>query len=218
MDQLFYHAPMGRSTPAELLDKCNIREVVEFERYCRDYEHFEEERKMYHDDAKIWTSWFKGDVDGFIAASASNAKDKKPAKHKINNIIVWLNGDRAVAECICTIEFRDTLGEELVDLHSYVRLHYRLERREDGIWKICSFQGIHEKDILQSAFSDGKFSAPREEVMQYRPCFWNMMYRLHTFKPTGNTPQDESVGEDRPDKVSALYEVSSNWFHGQGSI
>ena len=207
----FYGLPMGQNNMEEMLEKFNIRELIEYERYCRDYEHFDEERRLYHDDAVVWTSWYKGSADGFITASCKNSKGKKPAKHKINDILVWLNGNRAVAECICTIQFRDTFGEELVDLHSYMRLHYRLEKREEGLWKICSFQGIHEKDTLQSAFNDGKWSAPREEVQKYRPCFWNMMYRQHVFKPKGNTPQDDSVGEDIPEKVRELYFESSKW-------
>lgn len=192
-----------------MLEKFNIVETIEYERYCRDYSHFEEERKMYHDDANVWTSWFKGSVDEFI--KASSAKGKTPSKHKINNILVWLNGNRAVAECICTIQFRTMLGEELVDLDSFMRLHYRLEKREDGIWKICWFQGIHEKDILKSAFNDGKWAAPREEVQKYRPCFWNMMYRLHAFNADGGNAQDDSVGEDRPDLIQELYTYSSSW-------
>jgi hypothetical protein len=213
MAEYFYNIPMGQNTAEELVDKANIRELIEFERYCRDYEHFDEERTLYHDDAKIWTSWFDGDVDGFINASRENAKDKKPAKHKINNILVWLNGNKAIAECICTIQFRDTLGEELVDLHSYMRLHYRVEKNSEGIWRIRSFQGIHEKDTLASAFNDGRWAPPREEVQQYRPCFWNMMYRQHVFKPKGNIPQDDSVGEDIPEKVQALYKTSSDWIN-----
>ncbi|MDR3296324.1 MAG: nuclear transport factor 2 family protein [Clostridiales Family XIII bacterium] len=213
MEKFFYEVPMGANTPEKMLDKFNIRELIEFERYCRDYEYYDEERALYFDGAKVWTSWFKGDVDGFVNKSREMAKVKNhPSKHKISNVVIWLNGNKAIAECICTIQLRDMLGDELVDLHSYVRLHYKAEKNGDGIWKIRSFQGIHEKDTLASAFNDGKWAAPREEVQKYRPCFWNMMYRQHIFNPADNKPQDDSVGEDIPTTVRNLYEESSRWF------
>jgi len=210
----YYQSSMGKNTIEEMLDKTNIRETIEFERYCRDYGHFKEERSLYHDDAIVWTSWYQGSVDGFIAASAHRASIGQRAKHKINNTLVWLNGDRAVAECICMLQFREKLGEELVDLDVWCRLHFRLERREDRVWKICAFQGIFEKDRMVSAFNDGRWQVQREDLMKFRPCFWNQMYRLHVHKPEGNKPQDDSVGEDRPEMVQKLYEETSNWFNG----
>jgi hypothetical protein len=213
MEQFIISVTMGQNTIENLLDKGNIKELIEYERYCRDYEHFDVMRTLYFDDAQVWTSWYKGDAENFVKKSqeTSEAKGRNPSKHKISNILVWLNGNKAIAECICTIHIRDKMDDELIDLLSNVRLHYKVEKREDGIWKICAFQGIHERDTLSSAFNDGKWVAPREEVQKFRPSFWNQLYRHHAYQSMGNTPQDESVGEDKPELVKALYEESTRW-------
>ena len=215
MEQFISRAPMGRNTQEEMLDKFNIKELIEYERYCRDYAHFDLQRTFYHDDAQVWTSWFKGGVDEFVSRSRKQVEEngRNPSKHKISNIIVWLNGNKAVAECLCTIFIRDMMDDELIDLCSNLRLHYRVEKNEEGIWKIRSFQGIHEQDTLSSAFNDGRWSVPREEIQKFRPSFWNQLYRHHMYRPLGDTHQDDSVGEDMPEKVQNLYQESSRWLY-----
>ena len=43
--KMFWELPMGNVTDAEMLDKMRVRELVETDRYCRDYHHFEKERE-----------------------------------------------------------------------------------------------------------------------------------------------------------------------------
>ena len=50
---MFYQCKMGQNTLEDVVDKFNIRELIEFERYCRDYKLWDEMRPLYHDDAKI---------------------------------------------------------------------------------------------------------------------------------------------------------------------
>lgn len=49
---MFYQCKMGQNTLEDVVDKFNIRELIEFERYCRDYKLWDEMRPLYHDDAK----------------------------------------------------------------------------------------------------------------------------------------------------------------------
>lgn len=42
----FFDLPMGQNSPEQLADKANIRELVEYERYCRDYHHYDAMRKL----------------------------------------------------------------------------------------------------------------------------------------------------------------------------
>ena len=66
---MFYQCPMGQNSFEDVRDKANIRELIEFERYCRDYMHWDEMRACYHDDAEINVSWMKGGPDQFVDAS-----------------------------------------------------------------------------------------------------------------------------------------------------
>lgn len=204
---MFYQAKMGRNTLEEMLDKANIRELIEFERYCRDYKLWDEMRSCYHDDAVIVVSWMTGNPDEFVAGSKRMNASKAPAKHKVFDTVVWKNGDRAVAECITAIQIRCPLDGDTVDMSTHTRLHYRLEKRE-GIWKILSMEPIYEKDSMASIYPDGTFRADPEELASYRPSYANMMLRQVHY---GLSPNGELAGEDRPESVAAIYEKSSEF-------
>ena len=181
---MFYEAKMGQNSPEDALDKLNIRELIEFERYCRDYQHWEELRRCYHDDATIVVSWMSGTPDEFVAGSRRMNASKAPAKHKIFDVLIWKNGDRAIAECISAIQIRCPLEGDIVDMSTHTRLHYRVEKR-NGVWKIFSMAPIYEKDTLRSMYTDGTLHVAAEELARYRPSYANMMlrqvrYGLHT--------------------------------------
>lgn len=204
---MFYQCQMGQNSLEDVVDKANIRELIEFERYCRDYKLWPEMRACYHDDARIVVSWMSGTPDEFVAGSKRMNASKAPAKHKVFNTVVWKNGSRAVAECITAIQIRCPLDGDVVDMSTHTRLHYRLEKRE-GLWKILSMEPIYEKDTMASAYTDGTFRADRKELEAYRPSYANMMLRQVHY---GLTPNGELAGEDRPESVAAIYEESSRF-------
>lgn len=204
---MFYQAKMGQNTLEDMLDKANIRELVEFERYCRDYKLWDEMRNCYHDDATIVVSWMTGTPDEFVAGSKRMNASKAPAKHKVFDTIVWKNGNRAVAECITAIQIRCPLDGDTVDMSTHTRLHYRLEKRE-GLWKIVSMEPIYEKDSMISMYPDGPFSVDHDELASYRPSYAYMMLRQVHY---GLSPNGELAGEDRPESVAAVYEESSKF-------
>jgi len=210
--KMFYEYPVGNGSAEDIVNKQNVRELIEFDRYCRDYSLFEQERSCWWDDGEVFATWFKGPIDEFI--KHSGAESKTPSNHKINNTLVWLNGDRAVAECLCMIAFRTELGGELVDLHSWCRLHFRAEKRE-GRWGLLYFEGIYEKDRIDPVFSDNRWEAPKAELTQFRPINWNMCYRLTRFNADahggGLKNSDSWCGADKPETVQRLYEESSRW-------
>ena len=210
--KMFFEIPAGNFSSEEMLDKACVRELVETDRYCRDYGHFEQERACWFDDGEVYASWFKGPIDEFLAKSSR--KDKAPSTHKIYNIPVWLNGNRAVAECICVINFRTELSGELVDLNVWSRLHFRAEKRS-GKWGLVYFEGIYERDRLDPAFGDSTFYIPREELKKFRPCNWNQCVRLSKYNEDsfggGLENVDEWAGSDRPESIRRLYEESSRW-------
>jgi len=210
--KMFYDLPIGNISQEEMLDKMNIRELVEFDRYCRDYLLFKQEKTCWWDDGQVFATWFKGPIDEFLRLSG--AKNKTPSKHKINNTIVWLNGNRAIAECLCMITYRTKLGHELIDLHVWSRLHYRVEKR-DGKWGLVYFEGIYEKDRIDPVFSDSKWCVPREELTKFRPVNWNMCFRLTNYNADsfggGLENSEEWCGDDKPETIQRLYEESSIW-------
>lgn len=212
----FYEIPQGNGSDAEMLDKMRVRELVETDRYCRDYGHFEQEAACWFEDGEVFATWFKGPVKEFLEKSAR--KDKGPSSHKIFNIPVWMKGNRAIAECLCQIQFRFELQGEPVDLSVNSRLHFRAEKR-DGRWGLVYFEGIYEQDRMDPIFMDSTFSIPREEIMQFRSCNWNQCYRLAKANadPFGGGLKNADIwaGPDKPETIERLYAESSRWIFGE---
>ncbi len=209
--KMFWELPMGNCSDEEMLEKSRIRELVETDRYCRDYGHFEKERTCWHDDGTVFATWFKGPIDEFLANSARPGKS--PSAHKIFNTMIWLKGNRAIAECICSIDYRLTMDGELLDLQVYSRLHFRVEKR-DGQWGLVYFEGIYEKDRMVPVFSDSKWSIPREELQKFRPINWNQCYRLACGVDSfgkGLENSNEWAGPDKPETIQRIYDESSKW-------
>jgi hypothetical protein len=212
--KMFWEQPTVNLTNEEMIDKMRVRELVEYERYSRDNGHKEEEHKCWFDDGEVFTTWFKGPVTVFHNSAATSPKNKpdfdiSSAKHKISNTVVWLKGKRAVAESMCTLQFRAKLGSEWLDIQCWCRLHYRVEKR-DGKWGIVYFETIYEKDRMDPVFSDSNWKVPREELVKYRPINWNMSYRRDLFEG-GLKNADQWAGTDKPETLQRLYEESSSW-------
>lgn len=215
--KMFYELPMANLSDEEILEKEKIRQLAEYERYCCDYGHKEEQISLWFEDGKIFTTWFKGNVMDYFHASP--VKRKPDARrdaigchgHRVNNTVVWLNGNRAVAELICMLNFRVNLGGEWVDLSCMCRMHYRIEKRA-GRWGIVYFEGIYEKDRMDPVFGDSHFAIPRETLMKYRSNNWNMAARRDLSEGELKYA-DEWAGPDKPETIEKLYRDSSEWIY-----
>lgn len=133
-------------TPETLLDKQNILQLIQFERFCRDNALWTEMKKCFHRDSTVNISWYHGSGEGFVDGSA-NMKEYAP--HKIYNTGIWLNGDKAVAIMCATIQIVTQLNGVPAELASDSKLIFRLVR-EDGQWYIWRFESIYEKDKIQT--------------------------------------------------------------------
>ena len=127
------------NTVGDILEKESVKELVQFERYCRDNALWDEMDRCYTADSQIIISWFHGTGHEFVEASKKMAGR---APHKIYNTQVWLHGDRAVAVMITTIQKRVELDGVLLELNSDAKLVFRL-RKEEGMWFIGG--GIRER-------------------------------------------------------------------------
>ncbi|MCM1566781.1 MAG: nuclear transport factor 2 family protein [Dehalobacter sp. 4CP] len=199
-----FERSMGNNTAEEIIDKFNIKELVEFERYCRDQKLWDEMEKCFHPDSSVNISWFSGTGHEFIEASK---KMQSNAKHKINDTLIWLNKYRAVVEMMATIHIFGELDGFPVDLMSYSRLHFRVEKRE-GIWRISSFDCICEKDLLVPVYPNNQIVIQEEQLRKYRPSYASLSYML---AKEGYDIDINLAGEDKPETIKKLYETSTKW-------
>jgi hypothetical protein len=188
----------------DLSDKFDVKELIEFERFCRDNAQWEEMKKCYSTDSTVKISWYKGSGHGFVDASS---KMKSYAPHKLYNTLVWLNGNKAVAITMATIQVRISVDGSLLELQSEAKLIFRTQKI-NGEWTIAGFESIYEKDALVPVTPNSNISIPTEEFANFRLSYANLSYAL---SKQGHPVDSELPGIDRPESVTQLYEETETW-------
>jgi hypothetical protein len=197
---LFDEGSYGRANSEE---RAWIRELICFERYCRDYELWEEMGTLFLRDSRVRISWFDGTGAEFVEAS----KKMPGASHKIHNIVVKISGRKAVAEMVSEIQSRMEIGGADCDLVSHVRLFYRLLKSDDG-WKILSIDCLYIKDSILPALPMSNPDWSRAEFAVFRPSYRCLCFFLAKM---GKEINDELPGEDRPETIAAIYAEYGVW-------
>lgn len=184
----------------ELLDKFAVQELIEYERFCRDNRLWDDMRRCFAPDSTVTVSWYQGTGYGFVEESS---KMQVCAPHRINNVLVWLNGDRAVAVVMAGIQPRKHLNGRAYDLTSYVRLLYRTEKI-DGRWKIRSLDCIYERDSLVPVIPD-EFPCPEHNGRSSYSALAAVM------ESEGYAINMELPGDDRPEQTAELMQSARSW-------
>lgn len=192
------------NTKKDIIDKANVKELIEFERFCRDNSMWDEMDKCFAADSKVVISWFQGTGHEFVKASS---KMKNYAPHKIYNIEIWINGDKAVAIMMATIQSRTDFGGYQVELMSDAKLVYRIQRT-NGIWYIVSLEGIYEKDALVPVIPNSNIVVTIEELSKFRESYGCLSLVLSR---AGYEIDNNLPGIDRPDLVDKLYKETDEW-------
>lgn len=195
---LFDFAHTG--TVEEMLDKFQVKELIEYERFCRDNALWEPMLRCFAEDSQVEISWYQGSGAGFVAAS-QNMKTRAP--HKLNNTLVWVKGDRAATVTMGCIQTRSQVGGQLMDLTSYVRFLYTL-RRAGGRWQIVTMNCIYEKDCLTPAWPE----LACEQAPIRRESYGNLARVLGA---EGYTIAEDLPGDDRPEITQALFQKADAW-------
>ena len=195
---MLFQKPNTRTTE-EMLDKFAVKELIEFERFCRDNALWDQMYECYAADSRVTTSWYNGDGRGFVEASS---KMQTIAPHKINNTLVWLNGNRAVAVTMACIQSRKEIQDTQMDLSSYVRLVYTAVKKADG-WMLASLDCIYEKDCLVPAWPEGM--KPSEDA---RASYANI---ISVIGSEGYKMNENLAGDDCPDLRDILLDRVRIW-------
>ncbi len=218
--KMFYETDCINLSDAEMLERQRVANLAEYDRYLRDY-HRDLEPSIWFEDGRCFTTWFKGPVNEFFSSSfkpggssyGETEDTMRRGGHRVNNTVVWLNGNRAIAEVMCILTIRSKVKGDWFDGQVWGRMHYRAEKRE-GKWGLVYFEGIYEYDRLDAVFHDCDVEIPREELLTYRNNNFYMAYRQN--QDQGRVLRsDEWVGPDKPETFRRLYEESSRWFFGE---
>ena len=155
---------------AALLAKQEIGEVLY--RYCRGCDRADEGalRACFHAGSVHRHGGFDGLSDDFIALIMRTVLPLKSSTHMISNVMIELNGDRAVSECHFLAHHRrdkaDGTGEE--DMFLKGRYLDRFEKRA-GAWKIISRTGLHDFERIVEPADRTLSNAPLHQRGRKKP-------------------------------------------------
>ena len=160
--------------PAEVLSvlaaKQEITEVLF--RYCRGCDRADETalRACFHPGSIHSHGGFQGSSADFIDLAMQIVRPLKSSTHMVTNVMIELNGDRAVSECHFLAHHRrdkaDGAGEE--DMFLKGRYLDRFERR-GGAWKIVSRTGLHDFERVLAPADLTLASAPADQLGRKKP-------------------------------------------------
>ncbi|MCA1280853.1 nuclear transport factor 2 family protein [Saccharopolyspora sp. 7B] len=179
------------------------------ERQGRDREWWPQMAAAFWPDSQVNLTWYTGDGPGFVAGSEEMSGRGDRSVHRLAPPVVHLAGARAWAEVSAAIEVRTTVDEVPVDLTSYARLGYRVERR-DGEWRIFSLDAIYERDTVAPVLPGSVPSIPAEELAAFRPTYALLAWHLDR---RGYRIGTGLLGDDRPAERDAYYDQVFNWLH-----
>ena len=144
-------APGDHAEIHQMLEEWRIRNVLL--RYCRaaDRLDFEGMRALYHDDAVDNHGMYKGPADGmieFIKGTTGEGSPIKMTQHNLGNVIVDLDGDKALVESYCLVyhglETPEGPVSELVGCRSVDRM----EKRK-GKWGVIDRRIVWDFSLTQ---------------------------------------------------------------------
>lgn len=190
-------------TQETLLDKADILELIQFERFCRDNSLWNSMYECFAEDSTVNISWFKGLGKAFVDASREM---KRYAPHQIYNSQIWINQDRAVAIMQATIQTRLPINEVQMQLNSDAKIVYGLVK-QDGIWYINNMECVYEKDSLTPVVPS-TISLPANALNQYRSSYACLSFCLNYI---GYSVNHELQGIDRPEQLNDFYNRLDQW-------
>jgi len=191
-----------------LLDRTEIFDLVRFERLCRDQRDFPGMIACYAPNAPVRTSWFDGTVEDFAEASRRKmSSGSSQAKHWIMPARLEIKDERALVESPACIFDRITFDGIEFDIFQYCRFFSRVIRTAAG-WKLGSFEGIYQRDRLETVDPRQELPVDWDIIATLRPSYKFMGY---TQIKRGYKLNPELLGDDRPDLLQAFYAREQQW-------
>jgi hypothetical protein len=196
-----------QSRLTRLIDRTEIFDLVRYERLCRDQRDFAGMVGCYVANAPVRTTWFDGTVEDFAEASRKKMTSGSQAKHWIMPARLDIKDDRALVESPACIFDRLTFDGIEFDTFQYCRFVSRVARTAAG-WKLASFEGIYQRDQMQTVDPRDPLPVDWEVIKTLRPSYKFIGY---TQVKRGYKVNPELLGDDRPDLLEAFYARERKW-------
>ena len=136
-------------TTGEIADRMAITEAIY--RYCRAMDRIDAElgHSVWHEDGEAdYGAIYRGSGRGFVDWACVAHRTMLATSHRVTNVLVTLDADRAASESYVVATLRRMDGSRLVQTSAWGRYVDRWSRRE-GRWAIDRRNYVHDFDEVR---------------------------------------------------------------------
>ncbi len=134
-------------TTSDMVDRLEIRELLENWVVWRDAGDWERFATVWHDDGRMIATWFQASASDFIAGCRRSFDAGIVGLHSLGGTSIDVIGTRAIAQTKMQIVQRGQVHGVVVDVTCLGRFIDALEKR-DGRWGIVLRQPVYELDRM----------------------------------------------------------------------
>jgi len=192
-----------------LIDRIEIRELVQNWALWRDAGDWERFRSVWHEDGVMMATWFQGPAEEFIRVTREGWARGVSILHFLGGSSVDLAGDRAIVQTKMTISQRGDVSGVLCDVVCTGRFFDFIERRK-GRWGMVLRQPIYEKDRVDPVDPSARLELDQAKLNEFPTGYRHLAYI--------QTQIGYSVKRDMPQltgpEVEKLYARGKAWLAG----
>ena len=196
--------------PHNTADRLAIRDIVENWVIFRDARMWDRFRTLWHDDGRMWATWFQGTYEEFIKVSQEGYDRGVRIWHMLAGTSIDIAGNRAIAQTKLSIAQRAEVEGVLCDVTCWGRAYDFLEKR-DGRWGIVLRRHTYEKDRIDPVDPNATLTLDREHLTRFPEGYRHLAYLQSKI---GYPIKLDLPGHDGPE-LAALYAQGEAWLKGK---
>lgn len=197
----------------EILDRLEIRDLVENWAVWRDAGDWERFRTCWHEDGVMQATWFQGNRDAFIKVSREGFEKGVSILHFLGGTSVDLKGNLAIVQTKMTISQRGMVDGVMCDVVCTGRFYDFIEKC-DGKWVIVLRQPIYEKDRLDPLDPSAELKLDEELLNSFPTGYRHLAYIQTRLGFKVKTDMPGLTGE----VVDRLYDRGLGWLNGDRTV
>ena len=196
--------------PHNTADRLAIRDIVENWVIFRDARMWDRFRTLWHDDGRMWATWFQGTYEEFIKVSQEGYDRGVRIWHMLAGTSIDIAGNRAIAQTKLSIAQRAEVEGVECDVTCWGRAYDFLEKR-DGRWGIVLRRHTYEKDRIDPVDPNVTLTLDREHLARFPEGYRHLAYLQSKI---GYPIKLDLPGHDGPE-LAALYAQGEAWLKGK---
>lgn len=193
----------------DLLDRLELRQLIDNWAIWRDAGMWENFRTVWHDDGRMMATWTQGTADEFIAMNKEGWKRGVSILHFLGGFTADIQGTRAVTQTKMTISQRGDVHGVSCDVVCTGRFYDFLEKR-DGKWGMCLRQPIYEKDRLDAVDRNVELVLDQALLDQFPIGYRHLAY----IQTKVGYEVEKNMPGLKGDRVEELYSEGEKWLSG----